>query len=207
MSRHQRTVPRNKLRLFPRDALQHAWTGVKLQGGEIKPRCELECVLCMWMNPDRHHKGPTHQCRCQCGRIRHIDAKCWCETQRCDGFCNRNCGLRCGYHIGHSMIDFDGHGESGQHCCCPNRTEDYKDPTGHAVPLEGSHRRDDLNCLRTSLEQWRKRQDDARDFGNPRFHVQSSRDIYRSRSSSRNSRRNSNQGRSRSGSRSYRTNG
>ena len=129
----------------------------------------------------------------QCARIEHTNSQCFCKWHRCDGFCHRNCGRRCGYHLGHSETDREDHGVDGQHCCCPDHTDVWEDPDGRRVPIEGTSVRSSTIFRTTPTEREIQRIGKAWNTGNLYSNVQQDRDIARSR---RNHRQ-----RSRSGSR------
>ena len=128
---------------------------------------------------------PSHLATRPCARIEHNDSHCFCDTHRCDGWCHRNCGYRCGYHLGHSETDWGGTGVEGSHCCCPNHSEVWVDPSGRTVPIEGTPVQDLSIYRRTPSEQEIQRAGRLWNTGNLYPHVQQDRDIARARRTAR----------------------
>ena len=182
--RHRRSggTGLGKLRKFPRDSPAYMYSGTAPPGGVPRFRCDGLCISCQWMYGDRNVQRESHLVTWQCARIEHLDSKCFCETHRCDGWCHRNCGKRCGYHIGHSATDYAGHGLEGQHCCCPAHTEVWVDPQGRQVRIEGSAAQDMTIYRRTPAEEWLQyRGNQWIAGGNIASHVQQQRDAARER--------------------------
>ena len=97
---------------------------------------------------------------------RHSNSQCFCEGHRCDGWCHRNCGKRCAYHLGHSETDREENGIEGQHCCWPDHPDVWEDPDGRRVPIEGTSYRSSTIFRTTPAEREIQRIGKAWNTGN-----------------------------------------